>query len=360
METRARFVLLGFFTLAVIFAGFGFVYWLNYGGTSGEQTAYRIRFQDTVSGLRPGSAVLFNGIRVGEVKSLRLEPAVPREVTATITVERSTPIRSDTRIEIFTQGLMGAPTISLQGGDPATPPLPQSGSEPPLLVADPAAGKDVMQAAREALRRLDNVLVENAEPLRDTIANLKSFTEALARNSDRVDGIAQGLERMVGGGEKVSPMIFDLTAARDFPRLENPPTAQLVVEEPAAVLLFDTQKILVQSKDVQGQSFDNVQWSDSLPKLFQARIVQSFENAGYGRVGREIDGLAANFKLLIDIRVVRLAAAPDPTAEVEFGAKIMDEDGRIVETRLFRATAPADAVNAPAAAAAIDIAFEKP
>jgi phospholipid/cholesterol/gamma-HCH transport system substrate-binding protein len=75
METRARFVLLGFFTLAVIFAGFGFVYWLNYGGTSGEQTAYRIRFQDTVSGLRPGSAVLFNGIRVGEVKSLRLEPA---------------------------------------------------------------------------------------------------------------------------------------------------------------------------------------------------------------------------------------------------------------------------------------------
>jgi phospholipid/cholesterol/gamma-HCH transport system substrate-binding protein len=154
-------------------------------------------------------------------------------------------------------------------------------------------------------------------------------------------------------------MIFDLTAARDFPPLENPPTAQLVVEEPAAVLLFDTQKILVRAKDVQGQSFDNVQWSDSLPKLFQARIVQSFENAGYGRVGREIDGLAANFKLLIDIRVVRLAAAPDPTAEVEFGAKIMDEDGRIVETRLFRATAPAGAVNAPAAAAAIDIAFGK-
>jgi phospholipid/cholesterol/gamma-HCH transport system substrate-binding protein len=117
METRARFVLLGFFTLAVIVAGFGFVYWLNYAGTMGEQAIYRIRFQDTVSGLRPGSAVLFNGIRVGEVRSLRLNPETPREVTAVISIERGTPVRADTRIEIYTQGLMGSPTISLQGGD---------------------------------------------------------------------------------------------------------------------------------------------------------------------------------------------------------------------------------------------------
>jgi phospholipid/cholesterol/gamma-HCH transport system substrate-binding protein len=357
METRARYVLLGFFTLAVIAGGFGFVYWLNYAGTLGEQTTYRIRFQDTVSGLRPGSAVLFNGIRVGEVSSLRLEPALPREVTATISVERNTPVRADTRIEIYTQGLMGSPTISLQGGDTSTPPLPRTGTDPPLLVADPAAGKDMMQAAREALRRLDTVLVENAEPLRETIANLKSFTDALARNSDRVDSIAQGLERMVGGGEKASPTIYDLTAPRDFGPAEKAPTAQLVVEEPSAVLLFDTQKILVRSKSVEGQSFDNAQWSDSLPKLFQARIIQSFENAGYGRVGREVDGLTANYKLLIDIRNVRIAETPDSSAEVEFGAKIVDEDGQIVETRLFLATAPAAKIDAADAAAAIDIAF---
>jgi phospholipid/cholesterol/gamma-HCH transport system substrate-binding protein len=359
METRARFILLGFFTLAVIVAGFGFVYWLNYAGTSGDQTLYRIRFQDTVSGLRSGSAVLFNGIRVGEVKSLRLDTSNPREVTATVSVQRNTPIRPDTRIEIYSQGLMGAPTISLLGGSAALPPLTQNGQEPPLLVADPAAGQDMMQTAREALRRVDTVLTENAEPLRDTIANLKSFTDALARNSDRVDSIAKGLERMVGGQERVTPTIYDLTAPTDFAPLEKAPSAQLVVEEPSAVLLFDTQKILVHSKAFEGQSFADVQWSDSLPKLFAARIIQSFENAGYGRVGREIDGLAANFKLLVDIRNVRLAAMPDPTAEIEIGAKIMDEDGKIVATRLFRATAPAGAIEAAAAAAAIDVAFGK-
>jgi phospholipid/cholesterol/gamma-HCH transport system substrate-binding protein len=356
METRARFVLLGFFTLAVIVAGFGFVYWLNYAGTLGEQATYRIRFEDTVSGLRPGSAVLFNGIRVGEVKSLRLDPANPRSVTATVSVERHTPVRNDTRVEIYTQGLMGSPTVSLMGGTPGAPMLSPSGSEPPLLSADPAAGQDLMRAARDALRRVDAVLVENAEPLRNTIANLKSFTDALARNSDRVDAIAQGLERMVGAPAKVSPTIYDLPAPSEFSPLDKTPTAQLVVVEPTAILLLDTQKILVRSESGEAKSFADAQWSDSLPQLFQARIVQSFENARYARVERDVDGLSANYKLLIDIRNVGILEAAKPIAEVEFAAKILDEEGRIVDARMFRATASAE-VNAAAAASAIGVAF---
>jgi phospholipid/cholesterol/gamma-HCH transport system substrate-binding protein len=359
METRARFVLLGLFTLAVIIAGFGFVYWLNYAGTLGEQAVYRIQFQNTVSGLRPGSAVLFNGIRVGEVKSLRLDPKNPQSVMATVSIERLTPIRNDTKIEIYTQGLMGSPAISLMGGSTGAPALSPAGGEPPLLVADPDAGRDMMQAAREALRRLDGVLVENAEPLRDTIANLKSFTDALARNSERVDAIAKGLERMVGGGEKVSPTIYDLTAPKDFPPLAKAPAAQLVVEEPTTVLMLDTQKILVRSGRVEGGAFPDSQWSDSLPKLFLSRIVQGFENAGYGKVDRDVPGLNVDFRLLVDIRSVRMIGDAEPHAEVEFGAKLLAQDGRIVDTRTFRATAPAKAVNAPSAAAAIDVAFGK-
>ena len=67
MEIRARYVLIGAFTLAVIAAGFGFVYWLNNAGGLRERAVYRVRFEGSVSGLLAGSAVLFNGIRVGEV-----------------------------------------------------------------------------------------------------------------------------------------------------------------------------------------------------------------------------------------------------------------------------------------------------
>ncbi len=65
METRARYVLVGAFTLAVIAAAFAFVYWLNTTGGLRERAFYRIRYQNSVSGLLVGSAVLFNGVRVG-------------------------------------------------------------------------------------------------------------------------------------------------------------------------------------------------------------------------------------------------------------------------------------------------------
>jgi ABC-type transporter Mla subunit MlaD len=52
------------------------------------------------------------------------------------------------------------------------------------------------QAARDALRRVDTLLSDNAAPLHDATGNIGTFAEALARNSSRLDGIVAGLERM--------------------------------------------------------------------------------------------------------------------------------------------------------------------
>ena len=74
METRARYALIGVFMLAVILASFAFVYWLENKGGFGKQDIYQVRFQGSVSGLSVGSAVLFNGLRVGEVTGSRSAP----------------------------------------------------------------------------------------------------------------------------------------------------------------------------------------------------------------------------------------------------------------------------------------------
>ena len=105
METRARYALIGAFMLAVILASFAFVYWLENKGGFGERASYRIRFESSVSGLLVGSAVLFNGIRVGEVTGLALDPDHPDQVIATIAVASGTPVRSDTQVGIESQGL---------------------------------------------------------------------------------------------------------------------------------------------------------------------------------------------------------------------------------------------------------------
>ena len=49
------------------------------------------------------------------------------------------------------------------------------------------------------------------------IANLSKFSDALGRNSDRVDGIVAGLERLTGGGGKGPGTVYDLNAPRTFP-----------------------------------------------------------------------------------------------------------------------------------------------
>jgi phospholipid/cholesterol/gamma-HCH transport system substrate-binding protein len=361
METRAPYAFIGLFVLTAIVAVFGFVYWLHNTGGLGERVVYRVRFENSVSGLLKGAAVLFNGVRVGEVTDLQLNPENPRQVTVTIAVAPTTPVRTDTQVDLDFQGLTGVPVITLAGGNSAAPALAGSGREPALLVAGATAGQTMTQVVRAAAQRLDAMLSENAEALRNTIGNLSTFSAALARNSDRVDAILAGLERMTGGGQtKPPPIVYDLTAPRTFPPSNKLPRGQLVVPEPTALLMFDTQNILVRPSAGGSPMVANAQWSDSLPKLLQEKLIQSFENANYLRtVMRPTEGIGADHQLLIDIRGFQLSLSPDPIANVEFSAKIVAKNGRIVDARIFQATAPAKTIEAPGAVAALDEAFNK-
>ena len=150
MEIRARYVQMGAFTLAVLVVGFAFVYWLNNAGSLRDLAVYRVRFEGSVSGLLRGSAVLFNGIRVGEVTHLELNPADPRRCTSPSPLIATRPIRVDTTASIEFQGLTGSPVIALTGGK-SNQPLTSSKGEAPLLVAD-ACGqpKHVAGRARNA------------------------------------------------------------------------------------------------------------------------------------------------------------------------------------------------------------------
>ena len=326
--------------MASIVAGFLFVYWLQSVGGLRRQAIYQIRFESPVSGLLKGSAVHFNGIRVGEVTNLGLNADDPKQVTVTVAIDPATPVRADTRVEIEFQGLTGATVISLKGGSATAPPLRALSGEPPLLVADEAATQSLTQAAREALRRLDAILADNAEPLKSTLGNLNTFSAALARNSDKLDGIVAGLERLTGGGKKGPVTTYDLSAPRTFPPLEKVVRAQLVVPEPGAPIALDTQKIVPRSAGAEAASFVNAQWSDTVPKLVQAKIIQALDNSGYlSAVSRPMDGLAADYQLLIDIRAFQIAAAPGEAAEVELAAKVLGNGGRIVAGKVFAAKA---------------------
>jgi phospholipid/cholesterol/gamma-HCH transport system substrate-binding protein len=363
METRARYALVGLFMLAVIAATFAFVYWLENKGGFAQQETYRIKFQGSVSGLLVGSTVLFNGIRVGEVTGLGLDADAPQEVIATIAVVRGTPIRADTAINIETQGLTGGAAVALRGGSATSPLAAGDGGSPPTLLAMPQAGQDWTQAARDAFQRVDDVLAENSEALKSAITNIDTFSDALARNSGKVDGILAGLERMTGGSTNPAEMpVYDLAAATDLPPAPaEPPSWLLVVPEPTTLMGFNTDKILLQPSKGESVPVANARWGDNLPILMQARVIQSFENAGYAKsVSRTRDGAAGDYQLILDIRRFGIStSAQPPSAEIDFIAKLVDKDGKIINASTFQGSAPVKGEGPQAYVNAVDEAFVK-
>jgi phospholipid/cholesterol/gamma-HCH transport system substrate-binding protein len=196
METRANFVLIGTFVLAVIAAAFGFVLWFQNLHSVKLRSPLRIVFEGSASGLRNGGNVNFNGIRVGEVVSVKIDN--PKRVVALAMVENNAPIRKDTLVGLEFQGLTGVSAISLKGGDPdaAAVPLDQDGV--PVLTADPNSVQDISEAVKATLQNVNRIISENQESVKNSLRNVEAFSATLARNSEVIDGIMLKIDSVMG------------------------------------------------------------------------------------------------------------------------------------------------------------------
>jgi phospholipid/cholesterol/gamma-HCH transport system substrate-binding protein len=244
--------------------------------------------------------------------------------------------------------------IALEGGTE----LASSGAVP-TLVAEPGAGLSMTAAARDALRKVDTVLSENSEPLKDTIANFKTFSDGLARNTGKLDGIIAGLEKMTGGGAPAQKITYDLRAPQDF----GPPTkavkGQLAIPEPTAVAMLQTQRMLFSPvKDY--PDFADFLWADSIPKLLQARLIDSFENYDIAHAPlRAADLGQPDFQLLIDVRRFGIATDPSPTVEIALSARLLDKNGKVLASKLFEGSQKLNQLEPAAAVGAFSDTFDR-
>jgi phospholipid/cholesterol/gamma-HCH transport system substrate-binding protein len=201
METRANFVLIGSFTLAVIAAAFGFVLWFQSLHTTKARSPLRIIFEGPAAGLRNGGSVNFNGIRVGEVISVKLDN--PRRVVALAMVENNAPVRKDTLVGLEFQGLTGVAAISLKGGEESAPPVSLGEDGIAVLTADPNALQDVTEAIRGTLQNINRVVSDNQEAVKSSLHNLEAFTSSLARNGEKIDELVLKVEGVMGKADNL-------------------------------------------------------------------------------------------------------------------------------------------------------------
>lgn len=340
MENRARYLIVGSFLLVVMFGLFAFVFWLNRTGSLRHRDTYRVTFSETVSGLQIGASVLFDGIRSGEVTDLAIDPANPRNVQATLAVDSGLPVRADTHVTIDYQGLMGTPAVILQGGAPDAPPIVRDRNGIAELKVDALAGRSLTQMARDTLQQINGVISDNSSSLKSVVTNVKTFTDALARNSGRVDGILDGLERMTSGKPAPAPPVFDLAT----PKLPPIPAqaAPLAVAEPSAVIALQTQRMLARGPDERLSQVGEAQWSDTIPKMVQAKLMQALDDAGWTTTAAP-GGPGDVSTLNLELRRFDLALSQDDATSgkvvLSLSAKLAGPDGKIVATRLFNSEA---------------------
>ncbi|MDA7947550.1 MAG: MCE family protein [Hyphomicrobiaceae bacterium] len=214
METKANYLVIGAFVLAVLAAGFGFVYWMQSFGSGGAKR-YQIVFEGGVSGISSASNVLFNGIRVGKVQGLSLDPVDSRLVRVLINVDGATPVRTNSRARIESQGLTGGSAIQLSAGTPDSPLLvARKDDEIPVIKADRASTQSLFDAAPEVmgnanalLVRLNDVIADNQDSIRKTITNVESFTTMLDQRKGDIDSVIRDARELTAQIRRVADKI---------------------------------------------------------------------------------------------------------------------------------------------------------
>lgn len=230
METRANHALVGLFTLGVLAAAFGFVYWFSSFGASARREQVRIIFVGTVTGLGRGSSVLFNGLRVGEVTNIQLQRDDPRRIYAMVEVDRTTPLRVDTRARIEAQGLAGVVAVQLLGGEPDADILVAKPGEPlPTIIAERSEFQDLLETVRTIAKRADGMIDkveglvrDNEQSIGNTVRNIEKFSTALGNNADGLDKlmasfgqIANSVVPLAGRLETLSTDVSNLLRSVD-------------------------------------------------------------------------------------------------------------------------------------------------
>ncbi|MCL6708096.1 ABC-type transport auxiliary lipoprotein family protein [Pseudomonas sp. R2.Fl] len=153
---------------------------------------------------------------------------------------------------------------------------------------------------------------------------------------------------------------FDLSAAL----VEGGPSAksrQLLVPDPTAIKLLDSEQVVVRVSSSEVGYLSRAQWSDRLPKMVQAKLVEAFENTGrLGGVGRPGQGLAIDYQLVTDIRAFEIDNSGPKRANVEISVTLLnDRNGTVKAQQVFRASVPTSGSQNSAFIAALDRAFAK-
>lgn len=335
METRANHLLIGSFVLLFMAGIFGFVVWVAKVQIDKEFAYFDILFSDSVAGLGVGGDVRFNGIKVGTVDRIRIDPQDTARVKVTVAIASDTPVRADSFAQLELQGITGVSYVQITGGNTQSS-LVQGGqgTDNPLIRSRPSKIAELFQGVPDLLARslalVDkaNELLggENQRNIGQVLADFKTVTSAVASREQAIGRIIDSLDKtsadVAGGARALREMgdQFKTLSAQASRTLDE--TEKTITAARGTLGGFDR----MMSSDVKAVLADTRQTAAALSRL--AEEVQQLVNENREPL-RELskDGFGEFRQFLNEARILvgslsRVAARlEDDPSQVLFGSK---------------------------------------
>jgi len=253
-------VLIGSIVLIVVAAAFLFVIIMSQG--QGEYDEYDIIFTERVSGLSEGAAVRFNGIPKGTVETLSIDMDDPSIVVARVRVERGTPVKSNTRVELELVGFTGLAIIQFVGGGKDAPLLKDASEDDiPQIHADTSALAGLLDGSGDVIAQANRLLSdENIAAISDTIEHIEVITGAVASHEAELTSAIKDFS-------KVSA---DLAAVSG--KLDKAATSlQIILDQDAPAVVEDAEALMEETHALVGDLRSIVDENRASVKIFADR-----------------------------------------------------------------------------------------
>ncbi len=223
METRASYILVGSFVLTLLLGLFVFTVWVAKIQLEESRQPYHIFFTGSVTGLQTGSPVRYQGIPIGTVTDMRLDPENVTQVRVTIEVSRDTPITTDSIASLEVQGVTGGAYVQITGGTSESKLLRDTQhSGIPVIPSRPSTLATVVDAAPQILGRVLELTDRLSTGLLNP-ANLQAMTETLANARQASGDVAAATQGLDGTVRELTGLLAELnrTAQTVGPHLDQ-------------------------------------------------------------------------------------------------------------------------------------------
>jgi phospholipid/cholesterol/gamma-HCH transport system substrate-binding protein len=289
MERQAHYALVGLVTLIVALGLLAFTFWFIKFDFNNSFSTYDVEFDTPVDGLTKGAEVHFNGIKVGEVTSLRLGNASTRQVIAEVQVDGKTPVRVDSVASLEPQGITGLFYMQISPGTAKAPLLLRQPDGPPPVIhsQESALAKllsgsgSVIENTYESLNRVNRLLSDhNIKSFSDSLDNLRDITADIKSRQQLLD---DAHEAIISAGQAADAVTKLANTSNTVIGTQLPQTAQSI--NAAAIKLGNAADSVSRLTEAVEKPANQIN-STTLPELTESL--------------RNLDEASASLKLLVD------------------------------------------------------------